>query len=104
MSPELIATLVQFGPIGLVIIVVIAFLKYLENRDQTYAESSRQTAEAINKAVEILSGLTAKVDGGFIMINQRIDSHDEHVDQRISVIEQKAAAVAAATAGRRAAR
>ena len=76
MDPATIASLINLGGAGAVIIVVILFLKYLQKRDEEwrafFVEISRGTATETQR-------LVASID----KLAEKLDDHDKAVQPRI---------------------
>jgi hypothetical protein len=76
MDPATIASLINLGGAGAVIIVVILFLKYLQKRDEEwrafFVEISRGTATETQRLVVSIDKLAEK-----------LDDHDKAVQPRI---------------------
>jgi hypothetical protein len=76
MDPATIASLINLGGAGAVIIVVVLFLKYLQKRDEEwrafFVEISRGTATETQRLVVSIDRLAEK-----------LDDHDKAVQPRI---------------------
>ena len=87
MDASTIASLINFGSAGAVIIVVIIFLNYIGKRDTEW----RDFFTALNKSsVEDMSKLTKAIDSMALSVSSignKLDIHDVHVDTRIREIQ-----------------
>jgi len=77
MDPATIASLINLGGAGAVIIVVILFLKYLQKRDEEwrafFVEISRGTATETQRLVVSIDKLAEKLDDHDKAVQPRID-------------------------------
>ena len=87
MDATTIASLINFGSAGAVIIVVIIFLNYIGKRDAEW----RDFFTVLNKSnVEDMSKLTKAIDSmsqSVACLGDKLDQHDGHVDARIRDIQ-----------------
>ena len=86
MDPATIASLINFGSAGAVIIVVIIFLNYIGKRDAEW----RDFFTVLNKSnVEDLGKLTKAIDDMSLsvgILGERLREHDDHVETRIKEV------------------
>lgn len=87
MDATTIASLINFGSAGAVIIVVIIFLNYIGKRDAEW----RDFFTVLNKSnVEDMSKLTKAIDSmsaSVACLGDKLDQHDGRVDTRIKDIQ-----------------
>ena len=87
MDATTIASLINFGSAGAVIIVVIIFLNYIGKRDQEW----RDFFTVLNKSnVEDMGKLTKAIDDMTIsvaLLGDNLKKHDDNVDTRIKNIQ-----------------
>ena len=101
MDASTIASLINFGSAGAVIIVVIIFLNYIGKRDQEW----RDFFTVLNKSnVEDMGKLTKAIDNmsqSVAILGVNLKQHDDHVEARIKDIQSATRRIAKAkeTAG-----
>jgi len=87
MDASTIASLINFGSAGAVIIVVIIFLNYIGKRDQEW----RDFFIMLNKnSVEDMQRLTKAIDAmaqSISVMGVNLKDHDDHVEGRIRDIQ-----------------
>lgn len=87
MDASTIASLINFGSAGAVIIVVIIFLNYIGKRDQEW----RDFFTVLNKSnVEDMGKLTKAIDNmsqSVAILGVNLKQHDDHVEARIKDIQ-----------------
>jgi nitrate/nitrite-specific signal transduction histidine kinase len=87
MEPATIASLINFGSAGAVIIVVIIFLNYIGKRDVEW----RDFFTLLNKNnVEDMGRLTKAIDQmaqSLDKLGVNLKMHDDHVEQRIKDVQ-----------------
>jgi len=90
MDAASIASLVNFGSAGAVIIVVIIFLNYIGKRDAEW----RDFFTVLNKSnVEDMGKLTKAIDSmstSVAKIGESLKDHDDHVESRIKEVQAAA--------------
>jgi hypothetical protein len=86
MDAATIASLINFGSAGAVIIVVIIFLNYIGKRDAEW----RDFFTVLNKNnVEDLGKLTKAIDSMSVsvaLLGKNLKEHDDHVETRIKEV------------------
>jgi len=86
MEPATIASLINFGSAGAVIIVVVIFLNYIGKRDAEW----RDFFTVLNKNnVEDLGKLTKAIDDMSVSVaklGESLKQHDDHVETRIKEV------------------
>ena len=87
MDATTIASLINFGSAGAVIIVVIIFLNYIGKRDQEW----RDFFTVLNKSnVEDMGKITRAIDNmsdSVKLLGENIKKHDNNVENRIKEIQ-----------------
>ena len=87
MDAASIASLVNFGSAGAVIVVVIIFLNYIGKRDAEW----RDFFTVLNKSnVEDMGKLTRAIDSmstSVAKLGESLKDHDDHVESRIKEVQ-----------------
>ena len=90
MDATTIASLINFGSAGAVIIVVIIFLNYIGKRDAEW----RDFFTVLNKSnVEDMGKLTKAIDSmssSVAALGASLKEHDDHVESRINAVQNAA--------------
>ena len=87
MDATTIASLINFGSAGAVIIVVMIFLNYIGKRDQEW----RDFFTILNKSnVEDMGKLTKAIDNmsdSVALLGENLKKHDDNVESRIKDVQ-----------------
>jgi hypothetical protein len=86
MTPDTIASLINLGSAGVVIIVVIIFLNFITKRDEEWRSFftllNANSKDDMRAFANTMDRLVTRVDS----IGTELDNHDAHVDERVKLI------------------
>ncbi len=87
MTPETIAALLNLGSAGAVIIVVLAFLRSNEKRDQEWRDFFTALNEGSKNDLTEIINATKKLIESVDCLNDKLTNHDANVAARVRAIQ-----------------
>ena len=92
MPADIIASLIDLGSAGAVIIVVIVFLNYIGKRDQEWRDFFTLLNKANTDDMTRFAGMMERLAASVDYLGKDLKAHDQHVEERIQTVVRKARA------------